>query len=278
VRLVRAFVATVVAAASCAARPLSVAAAANLTHVIGALNAEYQKENPGIEVTTALGASGSLVAQIANGAPYDIFLSADMGFPAALAKAGHADAASLSAFAVGRLVLWTMKAGIDVPDVASVVRNPSVHSLAIANTEGAPYGRAARQALEKLGVWVEAQPKLVVGEDISQTAQFVQTGSADAGFVALSTILSPKLKGHEGRWIEVPAELYKPVVQGAIITTHGRDNPAAASYVAFLGSPAACLLLKEAGYGIPAVPFEAGQGAGAGARLQRPTFRPSSFW
>jgi molybdate transport system substrate-binding protein len=246
------FFAAVLAAASCGAQPLSVAAAANLTHVIGALNAEFMKENPGVEVTTSLGASGSLVAQISDGAPYDIFLSADMGYPEALAKSGHADAGSLTAFALGRIVLWTLKPGIDVPDVASVVRNPAVHSLAIANTGSAPYGRAARQALEKLGLWAGAQPKVVVGEDISQTAQFVQTGNADAGFVALSTVFSPATKGNRGIWIEVPPDLYKPIVQGVIITTHGRDNPASASYVAFLRGPAAGLLLKAAGYGIPA--------------------------
>lgn len=239
------------AATSSASQPLSIAAAANLAHVMGALNAEFRVARPDVEVTVAFGSSGSLVAQIGNGAPYDLFLSADMEFPAALARAGHADAASLTAFAVGRLVLWTMKPAVDVSDVGAAVRSPAVHALAIANTETAPYGRAARQALESLGLWAAAQPKLVTAEDISQAAQFVETGNADAGFVALSAVLSPGLKGR-GAWIEVPAALYRPLVQGAIITAHGAGNPAAAAYIAFLHGDGARGVLEACGYAAPA--------------------------
>jgi molybdate transport system substrate-binding protein len=239
------------AAASGAPQPLSIAAAANLTHVMGALDAEFRVARPDVEVTVSLGSSGSLVAQIGNGAPYDVFLSADMEFPAALAKAGHADASSLTAFAVGRLVLWTMKPAVDVSDVGAAVRSPAVHSLAIANTETAPYGRAARQALESLGLWAAAQPKLVTAENISQAAQFVETGNADAGFVALSAVLSTGLKGR-GAWTEVPAPLYRPLVQGAIITAHGAGNPASAAYLAFLHGDGARRVLEACGYGVPA--------------------------
>ncbi len=236
-----------------AAQPLSIAAAANLTQVIVRLNADFRAARPDVDLTVALGSSGGLVAQMKNGAPYDVFLSADMGFAEALAKAGHADAATLAPFAVGRLVLWTVKPGVDLTGVGAAVRSPSVQKLAVANTGTAPYGRAARQALEALGLWEAAQPKLVTAEDISQTAQFVETGNADAGFVALSAVLSPKLAG-KGRWIEVPAALYKPLVQGAIITAHGARNPAAAAYLAFLRGDAAHRDLEAAGYGIPAAP------------------------
>jgi molybdate transport system substrate-binding protein len=254
VRFGRILVAAFFAAACSVAggsQPLSIAAAANLTHVIGALDAEFAAERPGVDVTVALGSSGGLVAQMGNGAPFDVFLSADMEFPAALARAGHADAASLTPFAVGRLVLWTVKPGVDVSDVGAAVRSPAVHSLAVANTATAPYGRAARQALESLGLWTLAQAKLVTAEDISQTAQFVETGNADAGFVALSSVMSPKLRDR-GRWIEVPAALYRPIVQGAIITTHGSGNPVSAAYIAFLRGDAARRVLEAAGYGVPA--------------------------
>jgi molybdate transport system substrate-binding protein len=143
-----------------------------------------------------------------------------------------------------------VKPGLDLPNVATVVRNPSVRSIAIANPATAPYGRAAKQALEALGLLAEAQPKLVTAEDISQTAQFVDTGNADVGFVALSSMLTPKMKG-KGRWIEVSTGLYRPLVQGAIVTTHGRGNPAAAGYLAFLHSEAASKVLEAAGYGAP---------------------------
>ncbi len=245
-------VAALFAAAGAAGAPgqLSVAAAANLTQVIGALDAGFEAEHPGLAVTVALGASGSLVAQIENGAPFDVFLSADMKFPAALVKSGHADGATLAPFAVGRLVLWTMNPAVDVSGVEAAVRSPAARTLAIANPKTAPYGRSAKQALESLGLWAGVQPRLVTAEDISQTAQFVETGNADAGFVALSSVLSPRLKGR-GRWIEVPQALFSPLVQGAIVTSHGSANPASAAYIAFLRGAAAQKLLEAAGYGAP---------------------------
>lgn len=232
---------------------LSIAAAANLVYALDALDAEFSKAAPGVAVTSTTGASGSLVAQIEHGAPYDIFLSADPDFPRALVNAGQADAGSLSAFAVGRLVLWTKAAGVDVSEIAAAVRSPAVRRLAIANVATAPFGRAAKEALQALGAWEEAQPKLVIGENISQAAQFVDTGNADAGFVALSIVVSPGLRG-KGRWTEVPADLYGSLEQCAVITAHGAPNPAAARYIAFLHGPAARAILQRFGYGIPPGP------------------------
>jgi molybdate transport system substrate-binding protein len=229
---------------------LSIAAAANLVYALDALDAQFMKAAPGVKVTSATGASGSLVAQITHGAPYDLFLSADATFPQALVKAGQADEKSLSTFALGRLVLWTTKPGIEVTDIAAAVQNPAVQKLAIANVAAAPFGRAAKQALEKLGAWSAVQPKLVIGENISQTSQFVETGNADAGFVALSIVISPRLKG-KGRWTEVPAALYGPLEQCAVITAHGSANPESAAYIAFLHSPEAKKILESFGYGIP---------------------------
>jgi molybdate transport system substrate-binding protein len=230
---------------------LSIAAAANLVYALDALDAEYNKEAPNVKVTTATGASGNLVAQIKNGAPYDVFLSADLDFPRALIAAGQADGKTLITFAVGRLVIWTTRADIDVSDTKAAVRNPAVKKLAIANVTTAPYGRAAKEAMDHLGVWAEAQPKLVVGENISQTAQFIDTGNADAGFVALSLVLSPKLK-NKGRWSEVPSELYSSIDQGAVVTAHGAGNPAAKAYLDFLNGSAARAIFKANGYGLPA--------------------------
>jgi molybdate transport system substrate-binding protein len=232
------------------AESLSVAGAANLGAALEALKAELGKASPQLDVTVAVGASGSLVAQIENGAPYDVFLSADLEFADALVKAGNGDRGSLTPFAVGRLVLWTVKPGLDVSDIAAAVRSPAVRALAIANTDSAPYGRAARQALEKLGLWADALPKLVTAENISQAAQFVETGNADAGFVALSAVVSPRLKGR-GRWTEVPSGLHEELVQVAVITTHGSANPQSARFVAFLRSEAAARVLERFGYGIP---------------------------
>lgn len=233
-----------------AADSVSIAAAANLVYALDALDGEFARANPGVALKTTVGASGSLVAQISNGAPFDVFLSADLDFPKKLIKSGHAEPESFRTFAIGRLVLWTTKPGIEIPSIESVVRNPAISRIAIANPETAPYGTAAEQALEKLGLLAEARPKLVRGETISQTAQFVETGNADAGFVALSLVLSPKLKDR-GRWLEVPAALYGSLEQGAVLTSEGKNNPAARRYLEFLGSPEARAVLKRFGYGLP---------------------------
>jgi molybdate transport system substrate-binding protein len=229
---------------------LFVAAAANFVYVLDPLNAQFKKLEPETEVTVVTGSSGNLVAQITNGAPYDLFLSADMQFPEALIKSGYGEKASLTRFAVGRLVLWTTKPGLELSSVANAVRSPAVQKLALANVETAPYGRAAKEALVKLGVWTAAGPKIVTGENITQTAQFVETGNADAGFVAMSLVLSPKLK-NKGAWIEVPAELYAPLDHGAVITKHGRVNAAAKRYLLFLHSAEAREIFARFGYRVP---------------------------
>jgi molybdate transport system substrate-binding protein len=238
------------ASPSRAGQAVSVAAAANLSFALEALDAEFKSEHPDVAVTSATGASGDLVAQIEHGAPYDVFLSADLHFAQKLANDGAADPKSLSVFAVGALVLWTTRDAVSIIDVTSLVWDPAVKRLAIANMTSAPFGRAAKQALVKLRDWDEAQPKLVVGESISQTTQFVETGNADAGFVALSVVLSPRLKG-KGRYIEVPPNLYDPLEQGAVVTTHGAGNASARLYIAFLGGAQAREILGDFGYRIP---------------------------
>jgi molybdate transport system substrate-binding protein len=229
---------------------ISVAAAANFSVALDALTAGFKKFSPGTTVVTTTGASGSLVAQIKNGAPYDVFLSADVDYPQALIKAGEADAASFTTFATGRLVLWTTRPDLALPSVVAAVRDPAVKKIAIANLDTAPYGRAARQALEALGAWVDAQPKLAVGENITQTAQFVETGNADIGFVSLSIVLAPTLK-ERGRWLEVPADLHAPLAHGAVLTRRGANQPAAKAFLEFLHTPAARTILESFGYSVP---------------------------
>jgi molybdate transport system substrate-binding protein len=229
---------------------VSVAAAANLVYVLDPLNAEFAKIEPQVVVTSAIGASGSLVAQIGNGAPFDVFLSADMDYPRKLIEAGGAPASSLVVFAVGKLVLWTTRPGLDLPSIETVVRSPSVAKLAIANPRLAPYGRAAEEVLAKLGLTETARPKLVYGENITQTAQYVSSGNVDAGFVALSLVKSPKLKD-QGHWLEVPSGLYSPILQGGVLTSRGAANPAARRYLDFLKSPGARAVFARFGYGAP---------------------------
>ena len=231
---------------------VSVAAAANLVFALDAINAEFARTAPDIVVTVTTGASGNLFAQMQHGAPFDVFLSADTEFPAQLVSAGAADAATLRTFATGRLVLWTTRTGLDVSDLAAALRAPNAKKIALAQPKSAPYGRAARAAMETLGAWPEVQPKLVFGENISQTAQFVETGNADLGFVALSLVLAPKLKG-KGVWQEVSPALYAsvPLDHAGVLTNRGAKNGAAKRYLDFLGTDAAKKILREFGYAVP---------------------------
>lgn len=229
---------------------VSVAAASNLVYALDALDAAFRQAAPGVTLTTTTGASGSLVAQIGQGAPFDVFLSADLDYPRALIAAHHADPASLRIFAIGELVAWTTRLDLPLGSIPALVRDPRVKKIAIANLTTAPYGRAAQQALEKLGVWTVAQPKLVIGENITQTAQFVATGGADLGFVARSLVLAPALKD-SGRWVVVPGSLHTPLEHAAVLTRRGAANPAARRYLEFLTSDAARKILLQFGYGPP---------------------------
>lgn len=234
---------------------LAIAAAANLTHVIGVLNTEFERSTPGAKVEVTFGASGGLFAQIRNGAPFDLFLSADTDYPAQLAAAGGADPASLRVFATGRLVLWTTRSDLELSDLAAALKNPVVKKFALAQPKSAPYGRAAEAVLKALGVAEAVGAKTVIGENITQTAQFVETGNADAGFVALSLVRAPRLQ-NVGRWVEVPPQLYRSASLGhaGVVTTRGTKNPLAGQYLAFLRSPAAQRILEAAGYRVPEAP------------------------
>lgn len=231
---------------------VSVAAAANLLYVLDALTAEFKRGAPAINVSVTTGASGSLFAQIKNGAPFDVFLSADTEYPRQIVAAGLGPRASLRTFATGRLVIWTMRAGLPLDDTAALLRSGTTKRIAIAQPKAAPYGRAAQTALEKLGVWQDVQPKLVFGESISQTAQFVDTGNADVGFVAMSLVLAPRLE-RRGQWREIPRDLYAAVSldHSAVLTVRGAANSAAREFLAFLATEPARKILEQYGYDTP---------------------------
>jgi len=229
---------------------VSIAAASDLVFCLEELNREFTNAHPAVTVKTSTGSSGNFFAQIQNGAPFDVFLSADMNYPKELIKAGAAEESSLFQYAVGRIVLWTVKTNLSIANGLLALRDPSVKRIAIANPEHAPYGRAARSAIQHVGLWEAVQPRLVFGENISQTAQFVQTGNADAGIVALSLVLAPKLK-NTGRWVEVPPNSYPPLEQGAVLTGRGKDNPAARDYLKFLQSGQAREIFDRYGFRLP---------------------------
>ena len=241
------------AAFATASPRVNVAAAANLIHALDALHAELKQGEPGLEVIVAPGASGSLFAQIKNGAPFDVFLSADTDYPRQLVEANLGDPGTLKTFATGRLVVWTLRPEVDLTSLATAVKDRRVTKIAIAQPRTSPYGRAAQAALECSSVWPAAEPRIVIGESVTQTAQFVESGNADLGLVAMSLVLSPKLAG-KGRWIEVPPALYAAVRldHAVVLTTRGAESDAARRYLAFLASDAARKVLQRFGYEVPA--------------------------
>ena len=239
-------------ASAALARPLLVAAASDLGYCIDELVAAYRKTAPDAELKVSLGASGNFFAQIRNGAPFGVFLSADMDYPRELARLGAADGATLAPYAIGRIALWSLDPQVDpARGLAALVADRRVLRVAIANPTTAPYGRAAKAALERDGLWAAVQPKLVVGENIAQTAQFVQTGNAQVGIISFATLHATKLKG-VGRHALVPNNGLAPIEQGAIVTRAGAGNPHAGGFVRFLGSPEARAILARNGFELPA--------------------------
>jgi len=233
-----------------AAETVRLAAASDLVFCLEELTREFTHGHPEMEIKTSTGSSGNFFAQIKNGAPFDVFLSADMSYPRELVKAGMAEESTLLEYAIGRIVLWTTRTNLSLTNGLLCLKDASVKRVAIANPDHAPYGRAARAALQHVGLWESIQPRLVLGENISQTLQFVQTGNADAGIVALSLVMSPKM-AKTGRYVEVPAEMYPPLQQGAVLTRQGRDNAAARAYLKFLQTAKAREIFDRHGFQLP---------------------------
>jgi molybdate transport system substrate-binding protein len=227
---------------------LSVAAAADLTYCVPVINDAFQKANPGAVVKVSFGSSGNFFEEIRNGAPFDLFLSADINYPKTLAKDGLGE--EPVKYAEGRLVLWTMNGGLDLSRGLAILADPSVRHVAVANPDHAPYGRAAKAALMHEHLWDALTPKLVFGQNISQTAQFVQTGNADAGLVAMSLVAAPGM-AHAGHFYEIPGGDYPPLDQGAALTKIGSAKPLAKAYITFLQSDEARKILEQFGFRLP---------------------------
>lgn len=229
---------------------IAVAAASDLVYCLEELNAEFQKTPPHADLKVSFGSSGNFFAQIQHGAPFDIFLSADMKYPFALIKAGLADSSSLTMYAIGRIVLWTINPNINIAGGLQIAREAQIKKLAIANPEHAPYGRAAKAALEHYNLWESVEKKIVLGENIAQTAQFVQTGNVEAGIVALALVLSPKLS-RLGSFFEIPETSHPRLEQGAVLTNIGKENPLAKTYLDFLRSEKARAIFNRYGFRLP---------------------------
>jgi molybdate transport system substrate-binding protein len=238
------FILGLVIGAACADE-VQVAVAANFTAPMQQIAAEFEK-NTGHKAQLIFGATGKFYAQINNGAPFEVLLAADEATPSKLVKEGNGVATSQMTYAIGRLVLWSAKPDL-VDDKGAVLKRTDVVHIAYCNPALAPYGAASVQVMKALGVFDALQPKLVQGENINQAYQFVVSGNAEMGFVALSQV-SKDGKIREGSaWI-IPGDLYQPIRQDAVILEKGRGKPAAEALMKFLKSDQAKAIIKSFGY------------------------------
>jgi molybdate transport system substrate-binding protein len=246
-RLLRALIGVAIgfAATSAFAGEVQVAVAANFTAPVQAIAADFEKDT-GNKVVASFGATGQFYAQIKNGAPFEVFLAADDSTPAKLEKEGMTVPGSRFTYATGALALWSAKDGY-VDDKGEVLKKNQFTHIAIANPKAAPYGLAGYQTLDKLGLTDAIKPKVVEGQNISQTQQFVATGNAELGFVALSQIYKNGKITSGSAWL-VPADLHEPIKQDAVILNKGRDNPVAKQFEDYLKGPKAAEIIKSFGY------------------------------
>ena len=226
------------------AEQVLVAVAANFVPPFREVAMEFEKAT-GHNVQVASGSSGNFYTQIKNGAPFDVFFSADNERPKLLEEEGLAVKGSRFTYAIGRLVLWSPDPNLVKGE--DTLRSENFKHLAIANPKTAPYGVAAMQAMQKLGIWESVQPRLVLGENIGQTMGFIESGNAELGFLALSQVMDPKIKGRGGRW-DVPINLHEPIQQDVVLLAKGKENPAAKALMEFMGKPHATAIIERYGY------------------------------
>lgn len=228
---------------------LKIAAAADLQPVLPELIAEFQKQtNQKAEASYA--SSATLATQIVNGGPFDLFLAADLSFPQKVIAAGLADSTEPIPYARGTLVLWARNDSPMQPLSIDSLRNPSLQTVAIANAEHAPYGRAAMAALQKLGLTDVLKSKLVAAENIAQAAQYADSGNAQLGLISLTSALTPRLSS-TGKYVAMPEDSYPPILQGAVVLSHAPGRDEAHQFLNFLLSPPIRKQLAERGLKAP---------------------------
>lgn len=232
------------------AEELAVAAASDLNFAIKEVIGEFEKQT-GHRVKVSLGSSGNFYAQLQQGAPFDLYFSADIGYPKKLEEGGLTVPGSLYRYAVGRVVLWAPKSSpLDVNKGLTVLREPTIRKIAIANPKHAPYGRAAVAAMEHAQVYADVKDRLVLGENISQAAQFIESGACDVGIIALSLALAPAMKSAGSYW-EIPAEAHPPLEQGAVVMKQSKNQELARSFLSFLQGPQGQEIMTRYGFTLP---------------------------
>jgi molybdate transport system substrate-binding protein len=231
----------------CVAQEITVAAAADLQFAMQDVAARFQQET-GKTVKLIYGSSGNFFQQIQNGAPFDMFFSANLDYPKKLEAAGLIEPGSYYQYAKGKIVIWVPKESkLDLSSGIRALLDPSIKKIAVANPQHAPYGQAAVAAMQKEDVYEKVKDKLVLGENISQTASFVVSGSADVGIVALSLALSPNMKD-KGRYAEIPGDEYQPIEQACVIISSSMNKETARRFLAFVKTAAIADVLRSYGF------------------------------
>jgi molybdate transport system substrate-binding protein len=231
----------------CLQQEVLVAAAADLKFAMDSLITIFKAGNPGIAVKASYGSSGNFFAQISNGAPFDLFFSADMDYPKKLASQ-NLTLTPVKQYAVGQIVLWSKKFDPSKDKMNSLLNN-AVSKISIANPAHAPYGKRARESLVYYKLYDRVKDKLVLGENISQTAEFVVSGAADIGIIALSLASSPSMRSQNGKYWLIPAETHQPLQQGYTLLKHASGNEVAKKFSDFIGTQKALSILKYFGLG-----------------------------
>src|SRR3972149_8291604 len=228
-----------------------IAAASDLNFAMNEICRAFEKSHPGIRVEVSYGSSGNFYAQIKQGAPYDIFFSADASYPTLLEDEGFAVKSQRQLYAIGRIVLWIpKKSALNPQKGLNLVLEPELKKLAIANPRHAPYGRAAEESLRYYGLWDKVQNKLVFGENISQTAQFAQTGAADAGIIAMSLAISPSMAESGSYWV-IPTESYSRLEQGYAVLQRGKGKSSVKTFLEFVQGKNGKKTLSDFGFILP---------------------------
>jgi molybdate transport system substrate-binding protein len=206
----------------------------------------FTSQHQGVDIDVTYGSSGKFFEQISNDAPFDIFFSADRDYPNKLQEKGFT-IGSVKAYGIGQIVLWSKKTDPNLLQMKTLL-NADIKKIAIANAEHAPYGKRAKESLEYYQLYDKLQDKLVYGENIAQTAQFVTTGAADIGIVALSLAVSPVMKKEGGKYYVIPAQSHAPLEQSYALLKHGAANAMAANFCSFISSPTAVNILRFFGF------------------------------
>jgi len=228
------------------AQKVSIAAASDLKFALDSIISVYQKKYPSENIQVTYGSSGKFFEQIQYDAPFDLYFSADVSYPKKLKEKGFA-ISEVKTYGIGRIVIWSKKINPNIEKMNSLL-NPNLNKIAIANPDHAPYGEKAKESMQYHKIYDKVKNKFVYGENISQTAQFVQLGAADIGIVALSLALSPTMMKAGGNYYVIPEKSHKPLEQGYVVLKHAKNNQNALKFYDFVSSPTAIAILAHFGF------------------------------